>query len=79
MRKRFLAGVLSLCFAVNAVGAYAEIEGVDFGSLGRLYRKWFTPYAQQADAPPCNTCGSITVRNGSCYACRNCGSTTGCS
>ena len=52
MRKRFLAGVLSLFFAVNAAGAYAEIEGVDFGSLGRLYRKWFTPYAQQADAPP---------------------------
>ena len=31
------------------------------------------------DAPPCPTCGSITVRNGACYKCLNCGSTTGCS
>ncbi len=31
------------------------------------------------DAPPCNKCGSITQRNGSCYLCSSCGSTTGCS
>ncbi|MFL5263098.1 MAG: vitamin B12-dependent ribonucleotide reductase, partial [Anaeromyxobacteraceae bacterium] len=31
------------------------------------------------DAPPCPTCGNITVRNGACYKCLNCGSTTGCS
>ena len=37
------------------------------------------PYLAQADAPPCPTCGSITVRNGACYKCVNCGSTTGCS
>jgi ribonucleoside-diphosphate reductase alpha chain len=35
--------------------------------------------ATQSDAPPCPTCGSITVRNGACYKCMNCGSTTGCS
>jgi ribonucleoside-diphosphate reductase alpha chain len=34
---------------------------------------------KQTDAPPCPTCGSITVRNGACYKCTNCGSTTGCS
>ena len=33
----------------------------------------------QADAPPCPTCGSITVRNGSCYKCFNCGASLGCS
>ena len=33
----------------------------------------------QADAPPCQTCGSIMVRNGSCYKCLNCGATSGCS
>jgi ribonucleoside-diphosphate reductase alpha chain len=33
----------------------------------------------QQDAPPCPTCGSITVRNGACYKCLNCGTTTGCS
>ncbi|TAN33798.1 adenosylcobalamin-dependent ribonucleoside-diphosphate reductase [Patescibacteria group bacterium] len=31
------------------------------------------------DAPPCATCGHVTIRNGSCYKCLNCGSTTGCS
>jgi len=36
-------------------------------------------YAGQTDAPPCPNCGSITVRNGACYKCVNCGSTTGCS
>lgn len=33
----------------------------------------------QADAPPCQSCGSIMTRNGSCYRCANCGSTSGCS
>ena len=31
------------------------------------------------DAPMCDTCGHITIRNGSCYKCLNCGSTSGCS
>ena len=31
------------------------------------------------DAPPCGTCGHMTIRSGSCYKCLNCGSTTGCS
>jgi ribonucleoside-diphosphate reductase alpha chain len=30
------------------------------------------------DAPTC-TCGSITVRNGTCYKCLNCGASLGCS
>ena len=33
----------------------------------------------QQDAPSCQECGSIMVRNGSCYKCMNCGSTSGCS
>ncbi|MEO5762059.1 MAG: vitamin B12-dependent ribonucleotide reductase, partial [Vicinamibacteria bacterium] len=33
----------------------------------------------QADAPPCHECGSLMVRNGACYRCANCGSTSGCS
>jgi len=31
------------------------------------------------DAPSCHVCGSIMVRNGSCYRCMSCGSTSGCS
>ncbi|TMD12946.1 MAG: vitamin B12-dependent ribonucleotide reductase [Chloroflexi bacterium] len=33
----------------------------------------------QEDAPACSDCGSIMVRNGTCYKCLNCGSTSGCS
>jgi len=33
----------------------------------------------QADAPSCSDCGSIMIRNGACYKCPNCGSTSGCS
>ena len=32
-----------------------------------------------ADAPACRQCGNITLRNGTCYMCPNCGTTTGCS
>ncbi|MHC4606192.1 MAG: TSCPD domain-containing protein [Planctomycetota bacterium] len=31
------------------------------------------------DAPFCNICGHVTVRNGTCYRCLNCGNTLGCS
>ena len=31
------------------------------------------------DAPACDTCGAITVRNGACYRCHNCGNSMGCS
>jgi ribonucleoside-diphosphate reductase alpha chain len=31
------------------------------------------------DAPLCDVCGHITVRNGSCYRCLNCGNSMGCS
>jgi ribonucleoside-diphosphate reductase alpha chain len=31
------------------------------------------------DAPLCSTCGHVTVRNGTCYRCLNCGNSMGCS
>jgi ribonucleoside-diphosphate reductase alpha chain len=36
-------------------------------------------FSVSADSPSCADCGSIMVRNGSCYKCLNCGSTSGCS
>jgi ribonucleoside-diphosphate reductase alpha chain len=41
---------------------------VDMGQVGR-----------NGDGPACQECGAIMVRNGSCYHCLNCGSTSGCS
>jgi len=46
----------------------------------RLAPDWpLTPWQSQADAPSCADCGSIMIRNGSCYKCLNCGATSGCS
>ena len=36
-------------------------------------------FVNQSDAPSCMDCGSIMIRNGACYKCPNCGSTSGCS
>jgi ribonucleoside-diphosphate reductase alpha chain len=36
-------------------------------------------FKNQLDAPSCHVCGSIMTRNGACYRCANCGSTSGCS
>ncbi|MCC9607569.1 vitamin B12-dependent ribonucleotide reductase [Blastopirellula sp. JC732] len=32
-----------------------------------------------SDAPICDRCGSLTVPSGTCYVCRNCGNSLGCS
>lgn len=31
------------------------------------------------DAPPCDVCGHVTIRSGTCYKCLNCGNSMGCS
>lgn len=48
-------------------------------AMPELEEKSSEGYVAQSDAPPCSTCGSFTVRNGSCYKCMNCGGTSGCS
>jgi ribonucleoside-diphosphate reductase alpha chain len=48
----------------------AQTYGVGLQELSALQN--------QEDAPPCNMCGAIMVRSGSCYKCANCGSTSGC-
>ncbi|HEX8938772.1 MAG TPA: vitamin B12-dependent ribonucleotide reductase [Candidatus Limnocylindrales bacterium] len=48
-------------------------SGLSLGGTTRV------SFQTQADAPSCADCGSIMVRNGSCYKCLNCGSTSGCS
>jgi ribonucleoside-diphosphate reductase alpha chain len=36
-------------------------------------------FQAQSDAPSCPECGTLMIRNGSCYKCVNCGTTSGCS
>jgi ribonucleoside-diphosphate reductase alpha chain len=61
--------------AAGVNGAEIEPEGTD-ADLSERERAVFVA---QADAPPCSECGEIMVRNGACYVCVNCGSTSGCS
>jgi ribonucleoside-diphosphate reductase alpha chain len=49
-------------------------------AAGHLVAKALTATIQnQKDAPPCPKCGHISVRNGACYKCLNCGESLGCS
>ncbi len=57
------------------VKAAAEISGADAEAM-RL--RVPAPVQAPADAPACPDCGSLMTRNGSCYRCGNCGSTSGC-
>jgi ribonucleoside-diphosphate reductase alpha chain len=59
----------------NGGGGSSSGSGAMTLSLGATKVSFQT----QADAPSCAECGSIMVRNGSCYKCLNCGSTSGCS
>lgn len=57
---------------------------VGHGSNGVVHTRHYDALNEQlshfmGDAPFCDICGHLTVRNGSCYKCLNCGNTTGCS
>jgi ribonucleoside-diphosphate reductase alpha chain len=48
------------------------LPGLESGEISHLF-------VNQADAPPCPTCGMMMVRAGACYKCGNCGTVHGCS
>jgi len=50
-----------------------DSPGQGEGSRGDQFARF------QSDAPTCDNCGAITVRNGNCYLCHNCGNSMGCS
>ena len=45
----------------------------------RCSKSHVSAFVNQADAPSCMDCGDIMVRNGACYKCLTCGTTSGCS
>jgi ribonucleoside-diphosphate reductase alpha chain len=53
--------------------APASLASQEHGSLGAQLED------MMGDAPVCDGCGHITVRNGACYKCLNCGNSMGCS
>ncbi len=52
-----------------AAGTGADMHGALSAQLEEM----------MGDAPVCDSCGHITVRNGACYKCLNCGNSMGCS
>jgi ribonucleoside-diphosphate reductase alpha chain len=53
--------------------AKAARDNLEHGALGAQLEELM------GDAPVCDGCGHITVRNGACYKCLNCGNSMGCS
>jgi len=68
------AAELASQFSQAAGGRPSE---AGYGTLGS--HTGLAGVEQAEDAPSCPDCGAIMVRNGSCYKCLNCGSTSGCS
>ncbi|MGF1466079.1 MAG: vitamin B12-dependent ribonucleotide reductase [Sandaracinaceae bacterium] len=59
-----------------------KAEQVEFGFDGQLEHGSALDRQlgeMMGDAPMCDNCGHITVRNGACYKCLNCGNSMGCS
>jgi ribonucleoside-diphosphate reductase alpha chain len=71
LELRFLKGEQGLLFELlKPAQPQREVTSLVEG-LGQV--------VELGDAPPCQFCGSLMVRNGSCYRCMTCGSTSGCS
>jgi ribonucleoside-diphosphate reductase alpha chain len=71
LELRFLRGEQELLFELpKPAQPQREVTSVVEG-LGQV--------VELGDAPACQFCGSLMVRNGSCYRCMTCGSTSGCS
>ncbi|HBK34172.1 TPA: vitamin B12-dependent ribonucleotide reductase [Candidatus Uhrbacteria bacterium] len=62
-----------------AVEESPEAQSTLFAQSEKTTTGLTSTFDNQSDAPACMTCGSIMVRNGSCYKCLNCGATSGCS
>jgi ribonucleoside-diphosphate reductase alpha chain len=58
---------------LERAGVAMKLDGESFGSRTEQFASF------QTDAPSCDNCGAITVRNGNCYLCHNCGNSMGCS
>lgn len=68
----------------EAIKSGVPIPGIDYQMNMEFADSMVDPVNGQlaemmGDAPPCDSCGHTTVRNGACYRCLNCGNSMGCS
>jgi len=62
------------------MGSGVAEPSVPLQSEVKLLEQFNAQFAHfSSDAPACDVCGSLTVRNGTCYKCFNCGNSMGCS
>jgi ribonucleoside-diphosphate reductase alpha chain len=71
-------GTADVNVAPEASGPKSEVRGLRSGSTVHAADA-LSSLIDLGDAPSCSFCGSIMTRNGSCYRCGSCGSTSGCS
>jgi ribonucleoside-diphosphate reductase alpha chain len=71
LELRFLKGEQGILFDLQAQAEPSRQASSTVQALGQI--------VGLGDAPTCQFCGSLMVRNGSCYRCMECGSTSGCS
>ncbi|MDG2308925.1 MAG: vitamin B12-dependent ribonucleotide reductase [Candidatus Binatia bacterium] len=76
--KRSLAGLATEGESADATDA-GTAETVVGTTVTGVADQGAVAFQPQSDAPSCSDCGSIMIRNGSCYRCSNCGATSGCS
>jgi len=73
-----LAGLANRIGAL--VGSAVTDSSGQLQSEGKVMQQFNAQFEHfQDDAPACDICGSITVRNGNCHKCYNCGNSMGCS
>ena len=71
LELRFLKGEQGTLFELQSPSQSQGETGSVVEALGQV--------VELGDAPVCVICGSLMARNGSCYRCMECGSTSGCS
>jgi ribonucleoside-diphosphate reductase alpha chain len=72
-----LEGTAETNGTLDASAPKSDIRGLGAGSVHAADA--LSSIVDLGDAPSCSFCGSIMTRNGSCYRCMSCGSTSGCS
>ncbi len=89
LQLRFLSGQQQMLFENYRTRTASQLPAPEMGDQGLRTPSPASESVHAADqlrdivdlgdAPSCSFCGSIMTRNGSCYRCGSCGSTSGCS
>jgi ribonucleoside-diphosphate reductase alpha chain len=78
--KQDAGAAVALAERATLLASFSEVTVANGNGSSRKEANREQQFARfQMDAPSCDNCGSITVRNGNCYLCHNCGASMGCS